>query len=78
VCGVTAATDEENAAAALASHLIAEADASDGRHVMWLNRTVTKHRVDAGELADLLARWAGPGPAGDPPSASTDRARVRR
>jgi len=40
---------------ALAAHLVERAEASDGRHVMWLNRRVTKHRVSAEELAPLLA-----------------------
>jgi hypothetical protein len=46
----------------LAVHLIAEAERSDIAHVMWLNRNVTKHRVDAARLAVLLERYAGGGP----------------
>jgi hypothetical protein len=40
----------------LAEHLVVEADRSDVAHVMWLNRSVTKHRVAAAELAVLLRR----------------------
>ncbi len=53
VCGLTAGGLE-----ALAEHLVAEAAASDGAHVMWLNRSVTKYQVDAVELAALLRRRA--------------------
>lgn len=42
----------------LAAHLIDEAERSDGAHVMWLNRHVTKHRTDPAELAELLVRWS--------------------
>ena len=49
----------------MAEHLVALADASDGRHVMWLNRNVTKQAVDADELRRLLAGGA----------AGTDRVR---
>ena len=57
VCG----DDVEN----LAEHFVALADVSDGRHIMWLNRNVTKKAVDTEELARLLA--------GD--ATSTDRLR---
>ena len=50
VCGIEAPD-----LATLASHLAARAEASDGRHVMWLNRNVTKHRTSAAELEALLA-----------------------
>ncbi|HWG72468.1 MAG TPA: C2H2 type zinc finger domain-containing protein [Acidimicrobiales bacterium] len=56
VCG-TARED----LAALASHLVESAEASDGRHVMWLNRNATKHRISAAGLQLLL----GPALAGD-------------
>jgi hypothetical protein len=39
----------------LAEHLIALANESDGRHIMWLNRNVTKKAVGAEQLARLLA-----------------------
>jgi hypothetical protein len=39
----------------LAEHFVALADVSDGRHIMWLNRNVTKKAVEAEELARLLA-----------------------
>ena len=38
----------------VAAHLVAEGDASDARHVMWMNRTLTKHRTPAPALAALL------------------------
>ena len=47
VCG----DDVEN----LAEHFVALAEISEGRHIMWLNRNVTKKAVDAAELARLLA-----------------------
>jgi hypothetical protein len=43
---------------ALAEHFVAEAAGSDIAHVMWLNRSVTKHRVAPTELAVLLRRQA--------------------
>jgi hypothetical protein len=45
-------------AVALAQHLVGEAARSDVDHVMWLNRNVTKRRVDVEELARLLAARA--------------------
>lgn len=51
---------------AVAAHLVERAEASDGDHVMWLNRHVTKLRVAAADLEPLLAEvLAGGGPAGD-------------
>lgn len=44
--------------AAFARHLVDEAARSDVDHVMWLNRNVTKRRVDVDELARLLAARA--------------------
>jgi hypothetical protein len=49
VCGVTVGGLD-----ALAEHLVTEARASDGAHIMWLNRGVTKYQVEAAELAVLL------------------------
>jgi hypothetical protein len=49
VCGIELADF-----AALASHLVEQAEASDGRHVMWLNRHATKHRTSASGLELLL------------------------
>jgi hypothetical protein len=46
----------------LAVHLVGEAEGSDIAHVMWLNRNVTKHRVDAARLAVLLEQYASGGP----------------
>jgi hypothetical protein len=40
--------------AALALHLVAEAEQSDVAHVMWLNRHVTKCRVSPAALQVLL------------------------
>lgn len=40
--------------AALAGHLVDEAERSEDRHVMWLNRHVTKHRLAPVELRALL------------------------
>ena len=65
VCGA-AADDME----ALASHLVTEAERSDVRHVMWLNRNLTKHRVDVPALTDLLESRAAGG--------SSDRDRIAR
>jgi hypothetical protein len=45
----------------LAEHFVAEADASDARHVMWMNRKVTKHRTPAPVLAELLEAVIGRG-----------------
>jgi hypothetical protein len=55
-----------------AEHLVAEADASDARHVMWMNRNVTKHRTPAPELATLLEAVVGRGEEPD------GRDRIRR
>jgi hypothetical protein len=50
---------------ALALHLVEQAEASDGAHVMWLNRQVTKHRTDAAHLAELLRGLAAGRPSGE-------------
>jgi hypothetical protein len=60
VCGTAAA----GGAPALAAHLIEQAEKSDGAHVMWLNRNVTKHQTGAVELAGLLVAWASATPSG--------------
>ena len=61
VCG-TAAAD----LAALSAHFISQAEASEGNHVMWLNRHVTKFQSSAADLEPLLADVLGGGdPAGD-------------
>ena len=65
VCGTTA-DDMES----LATHLVTEAGHSDVGHVMWLNRNVTKHRVDVAALTALLERLAAGG--------SSDRDRIAR
>jgi hypothetical protein len=39
----------------LAVHLVERAEASDGRHVMWLNRNATMQRTSAADLTVLLA-----------------------
>ncbi len=54
VCGFT--TEDMSS---LAAHFVGEADRSDVGHVMWLNRNVTKNRVDADRLAALLEQHAG-------------------
>lgn len=56
VCGVCGVSVE--GFDALAAHLVGQAARSDIAHVMWLNRSVTKHRVAPGELAVLLRRHA--------------------
>ena len=43
---------------ALAEHFVAQAARSDGAHVMWLNRNVTKYQVGSAELAMMLRRQA--------------------
>ena len=61
VCSITVSNLED-----LASHLVEEAEGSDGRHVMWLNRHATKFRMSAAELAPVLAAaLAGEGPSTD-------------
>ena len=61
VCGIASGD-----LGALASHLVERADASDGRHVMWLNRYATKYQTSAADLELLLpAALAGEGPSGD-------------
>jgi hypothetical protein len=52
-------------AVALAHHLAGEAARSDVDHVMWLNRNVTKRRVDVDELARLLAARASGEPSNE-------------
>ena len=59
VCGTGAA-----AVGTLAEHFVELSDRSDARHIMWLNRNVTKLRTPAGDLAPLLAAaLAGERPA---------------
>jgi hypothetical protein len=64
VCPVCGRAEE--GLAALAVHFVERSEASDGPHVMWLNRNVTKQRMGAAELEKLLgtARDGGfpPGP----------------
>lgn len=51
---------------AMARHLVDQAEASEGRHVMWLNRHVTKRRTSPAELEPLLASaLAGRKPPGE-------------
>ncbi|HZR12833.1 MAG TPA: C2H2 type zinc finger domain-containing protein [Acidimicrobiia bacterium] len=57
VCGV----DGRDGHRALAAHLTEQAARSDGAHVMWLNRNVTKERVGVDELAALLRELAETG-----------------
>ncbi len=68
VCGMTVAIGRPPRA--LADHLVEQAGASDGAHVMWLNRNVTKYRTGATELAGLLGTWAS--------TRSTGQERVKR
>lgn len=52
--------------AALASHLVEQAECSDDAHVMWLNRHVTKHRMSPAALEPLLREErAGGGSSGE-------------
>ena len=60
VCGAPAGDLD-----ALARHLVEQAEASDGGHVMWLNRHVTKHRTDATHLAELLGGLAAGRPSSE-------------
>ncbi len=46
----------------LCSHLVEQAEASEERHVMWLNRHITKRRMSPDSLEPLLASFlAGEG-----------------
>lgn len=56
----------------LARHLFDQAEISDARHVMWMNRSITKHRTPVAELAVLLEAALGRGELPD------DTTRVRR
>lgn len=61
VCGVSV-----GGVGALAEHLVVAAAASDGHHIMWLNRNVTKQRTTAALLEPLLAvALAGGEPGGE-------------
>ncbi|MDA8271964.1 MAG: DUF5810 domain-containing protein [Actinomycetota bacterium] len=61
VCGLAAKN-----LSILASHLVERAEVSDGSHVMWLNRNMSKHRLSAEELERLLvAALAGDGPSNE-------------
>jgi triphosphoribosyl-dephospho-CoA synthetase len=35
--------------------MVEQAEASEGHHVMWLNRNATKHRISPAGLEELLA-----------------------
>jgi len=41
----------------LAGHFVAEAGRSDARHVMWLNRNITKNKSDRKTLSGLLREF---------------------
>lgn len=43
------------AVAGLADHFVELSERSDARHIMWLNRSVTKLRTPASDLEPLLA-----------------------
>lgn len=59
VCGAGA-----TAVRALADHFVELSEQSDARHIMWLNRNVTKLRTPAADLEPLLAAvLAGERPA---------------
>ena len=58
----------------LAFHLVERAEASDGLHVMWLNRNVSKHRLSAEELERLLASIL----AGNVPTSESSNEVVKR
>lgn len=50
----------------LAEHLVEQVGVSEDRHVMWLNRNVTKHQTDVDGLVVLLrAALADEGPTGE-------------
>ena len=50
----------------MAEPLAERAGASDDRHVMWLNRNVTKHKTSVDALVPLVrAAVAGEGPTGE-------------
>jgi pyrroloquinoline-quinone synthase len=49
---------------ALGKHFYAEALRSDGRHVMWLNRNITKNKTDAKALSGLFERFFALGSGG--------------
>lgn len=52
------------AVGALAEHFVELSERSDARHIMWLNRNVTKLRTPAADLEPLLAAvLAGERPA---------------
>jgi hypothetical protein len=64
VCGEAAGGDDP--VAGVAAHLVAQAEASDALHVMWLNRNLTKERTSVEAVAALLRQWwatgRSPGP----------------
>jgi hypothetical protein len=62
VCGHPTSGSGDDPLGELARHLVDQAARSEGQHVMWLNRNVTKRRVEATELSRLLAA----GPTGTP------------
>ncbi|HWO94016.1 MAG TPA: C2H2 type zinc finger domain-containing protein [Dehalococcoidia bacterium] len=63
-CPVCLMTFREGDYHALAAHVSQEADRSDGKHIMWLNRNVTKLRTDPSTLAELLKRYLEGGTTG--------------
>jgi pyrroloquinoline-quinone synthase len=49
---------------ALGKHFYAEALRSDARHVMWLNRNITKNKTDAKALSSLFEKFFALGSGG--------------
>jgi pyrroloquinoline-quinone synthase len=49
---------------ALGKHFYAEALRSDARHVMWLNRNITKNKTDAKTLSSLFVKFFAMGSGG--------------
>jgi pyrroloquinoline-quinone synthase len=60
-CGTGFGSNDFNA---LGKHFYAEALRSDGRHVMWLNRNITKNKTDATALSGMFERFFALGSGG--------------
>lgn len=56
-CAVCATTFPSGDYRGLAGHFYGMADKSDAGHVMWLNKNLTKQKMDIGELSNLLTAY---------------------
>ena len=56
-CTVCDTSFDKNDFESFSNHLITQADASDPKHISWLNKNITKNKIDQQELTELLRNF---------------------